>query len=283
MRSAVSATITSGKSDLRPENYRFLQEYIYQESGIRIEAEKQYLLDMRLATLAREHGMNSLNDLCVVLRTAPAERLKRRVVEAMITNETSFFRDSAQCEALQEVVLPALIEARKETRTLRFWSAGTSTGQEAYTLAMILLEMNLGDWNIEILATDFSAQVLDKARSGRYLQIEVNRGLPALLLLKYFRRQGIEWKIKEEIRRMVRFEQFDLRQSMDAMGPFDIVFCRNAMDYFDAPVKTRITEGIHGTLFRGGYLMLGPDENGFEVTKKMVRRTIGAATLYEAT
>ena len=135
---------------------------------------------------------------------------------------------------------------------MSFWSAAASTGQEAYSLAMMLLEMGLGDWKIRIQGTDLSTQMTERASAGRYMQIEVNRGLPVAYLVKYFAKSGLEWQLKDPVRRMVDFSTCDLRQSMPPAGPFDLVFCRNVMIYFDVEAKTKILEEIHGTLFRGG-------------------------------
>jgi chemotaxis protein methyltransferase CheR len=165
---------------------------------------------------------------------------------------------------------------------LWLWSAAASTGQEAYSLAMLLLENGFGDWNIQILGTDFSSQVLERARSGKYHQIEVNRGLPATLLVKHFRRSGVEWQLSEVVRRMVRFETIDLRKSMRPLGPFDLVFCRNVMIYFDAETKKNILNEIHGTLFRGGWLLLGGAESALGVDEKFERQTVGNAIVYVA-
>ena len=184
--------------------------------------------------IVKQLGLDSINDLCALLRAPGRTEISRQVVEAMTTNETYFFREPAHYEAIRTVLLPHLKEERRDTKKLRFWSAAASTGQEAYSLAMLMLEENLADWNIQILGTDFSSQALERARSGKYYQIEVNRGLPAKLLLKYFRRSGVDWQLSDAVRRMARFETIDLRQSMRALGPFDLVFCRNVMIYFDA-------------------------------------------------
>ena len=200
----------------------------------------------------------------------------------MTTNETYFFRDPAHYEAIRTVLLPRLKDDRRDTKKLRFWSAAASTGQEAYSLAMLLLENGLSDWNIQILGTDFSSQVLERARLGKYQQIEVNRGLPAALLVKHFRRSGVDWELSETVRRMARFETIDLRKSMRALGPFDMVFCRNVMIYFDAETKKNILKELHGTLFRGGWLMLGGAETAFGVEEWFERQTVGNAIVYVA-
>lgn len=265
-----------------PENYKYLQEFIYRESGIVLEEEKQYLLDARLLGLARESGVTTLNDLCALLRAAQGPALRQKVVDAMTTNETYFMREPAHYDALRNVILPDLVKLKGGSQRLRFWSAASSTGQEAYSLAMMLLEMGLGNWNIEILGTDLCTQVLERAAKGSYTQLEMNRGLPSPLLLQYFRRAGLNWKIKDEVRRMVRFQPFDLRSSMRSLGPFDAVFCRNVLIYFDLPTKTKIIEEIHGTLFRGGHLFLGSTETSLPVGDQFERKSIADATIYEA-
>jgi chemotaxis protein methyltransferase CheR len=200
----------------------------------------------------------------------------------MTTNETYFFRDPAHYEAIRTIWLPRLKEERRETKTLRFWSAAASTGQEAYSLAMLLLEEGMSDWNIHILGTDYSSQVLERARSGKYQQIEVNRGLPANLLVKHFRRSGVDWQLSEAVRGMVRFESIDLRKSMRALGPFDLVFCRNVLIYFDAQTKKGILQELHGTLFRGGWLLLGGAETALGLEEWFDRQSVGSATVYAA-
>lgn len=259
------------RPSLEPENYRFLQELVYRESGIVLDEDKHYLMEARLGPVAARQRLGSLNDLCAMLRAVGPAGLRQQVVDSMTTNETTFFREAGQYEALRRVVLPKLMELRKDRRRMSFWSAASSSGQEAYSLAMMLKEMKLDDWYIQINATDLSAQMLERARQGRFQQIEVNRGLPVQYLTNYFRREGLDWVLRDEIRSMVRFERFDLRQGMGAMGPFDVVFCRNVLIYFDVETKKRILNEIRNTIFRGGHLLLGGSEttlglhDGFEL------------------
>jgi chemotaxis protein methyltransferase CheR len=267
---------------IHSDNYRFLQEHVYTESGIVLEEDKHYLFENRLTPIVRQLGLGSINDLCALLQATRQEEISRRVVEAMTTNETYFFRDPAQYDAIRTVLLPKLKHERRDTKRMRFWSAAASSGQESYSLAMALLEDGFGDWDIQVLGTDFSSQILERARSGKYQQIEVNRGLPATLLVKYFRRCGVEWQVSEAARRMTRFETIDLRKSMRALGPFDLVFCRNVLIYFDLETKKKILREIHGTLFRGGWLLLGGAETAFGVEEWFDRQTIGNATVYIA-
>lgn len=273
----------SARSTIRPDNYRFLQDYIYRQSGIVLDADKHYLLEARLLPVAKKRQLETVNDLCALLRATPgaADPLRRDVVEAMTTHETLFFRDLPQYEGLRNNVLPELIEQRKLTKRLRFWSAASSSGQEAYSLAMMLLEMGLEGWDIQITGTDLSEQILERARQGRFLQIEVNRGLPVAMLLKHFVRQGLDWQLKDEVRRMVTFRRFDLREDMRTLGPFDVVLCRNVLIYFDQATKKRILEQIRGTLHRGGYLLLGGAETTLSIVDCYQRTQFGPAVFYK--
>ena len=269
-------------AEIHSENYRFLQQHVYSQAGIVLEEDKHYLFESRLTPIVRQLGLGSINDLCALLQATREPDVGRQVVEAMTTNETYFFRDPAHYDAIRSVLLPKLKEDRRDTRKLRFWSAAASTGQEAYSLAMLLIQEGLSDWNIQILGTDFSSQVLERARSGKYHQIEVNRGLPAALLVKHFRRSGVDWLLSETVRRMARFETIDLRKSMRALGPFDLVFCRNVLIYFDSETRKNIMRELHGTLFRGGWLLLGGAETAFGVDEWFERQAVGNAVVYVA-
>ncbi len=278
----------STANGISADDYRYLQEYVYRQSGIVLDQDKHYLMDARLGPVIRKAGFRTVADLCNLLRgvggSAPAgapDIIKREVINAITTNETFFFRELVQYEALRQKVLPGLMEQRKETRKLRFWSAAASTGQEAYSLAMLLLDLGVEAWNVQIAATDLNDAVLEKARQGRYLQIEVNRGLSANHLVRYFNRAGLEWQIKDEVRRLVQFESLDLRQSLRSRGPYDIIFCRNVLIYFDLETKRRILSEMRGALHRGGYLLLGGAETTINVDDQFRRTEVGGATLYQ--
>lgn len=269
--------------EILPDNYRFLQEHVYSQVGIVLENDKHYLFESRLAPIVRQHGLKSINELCALLRGKRDNAIGHQVVEAMTTNETYFFRDPAQYEAIRTVLLPKLLEDRRDSGKLRFWSAAASTGQEAYSLAMMLLsDDRLKDWSIQILGTDFSSKVVERARTGIYQQVEINRGLPAPLLVKHFHRCGLDWQISEPVRRLTRFETIDLRKSMRTLGPFDLVFCRNVMIYFDNETKRNIMKELHGTLFRGGWLLLGGAETAVGLEERFDRKAVGNLTVYVA-
>ena len=272
----------SSIAEIHSDNYRFLQEQVYSQTGIVLDGDKHYLFENRLSPIVRQLGLGSINDLCALLHATRDTQVGRQVVEAMTTNETYFFRDPAHYDAIRTVLLPRLKEERRDTKRLRFWSAAASTGQEAFSLAMVLLENGFSDWNVQILGTDFSSRVLERARSGKYQQIEVNRGLPAPLVVKYFRRFGVDWQLSESVSRMARFETIDLRESMRALGPFDLVFCRNVMIYFDTETKKKILKELHGTLFRGGWLLLGSAETAIGLEESFERQTMGNAIVYVA-
>lgn len=273
---------TSSIAPILAENYRFLQQHVYSHAGIVLEEDKHYLFESRLSPIVRKLGLASINDLCALIRTSRATDVSLQVVEAMTTNETYFFRDPAHYDAIRTVLLPRLKQDRMDTKKLRFWSAAASTGQEAYSLAMALIDGGLSDWNIQILGTDFSSRVLEQARQGKYHQIEVNRGLPTPMLVRHFSRAGLDWQLNENVRRMAHFEQIDLRKSLRAMGPFDLVFCRNVLIYFDVDTKKKILKEIHGTLFRNGWLMLGGAETVFGIEDWFERQVIGSATVHVA-
>jgi chemotaxis protein methyltransferase CheR len=264
------------------KNYRFLQKHVYSQAGIVLEDDKPSLVESRLMPIVRRLGLGSLDDLCSLLVATPRAALSRQVVEAMTTNETYFFRYPIHYEAIRTVLLPRLKQDRRDVKRLRFWSAAASTGQEAYSLAMLLLEDGLSDWDIQILGTDFSSDVLERARSASYKQIEVSRGLPAALLVKYFRRSGLDWQLSEPVRQMTRFETIDLRRRMHTLGLFDLVFCSNVLIYFDAATRNKVLKEIHGTLFRGGWLLLGATETALDIENRFDRQTICGAPVYVA-
>jgi chemotaxis protein methyltransferase CheR len=268
--------------DILPENYRVLQESVYSHVGIVLDDNKQYLLEGRLTPLIMQLGLRSINELCGLLQRADSAEIGHMVAEAMTTNETYFFREPIHFDAIRTVLLPRLRVERRDSRRLRFWSAASSSGQEAYSLAMLMLEDGFRDWNVHVLGTDFCSKVVARANAGLYQQLEVNRGLPATLLVKYFQRCGLSWQIRDAVRAMARFETIDLRNSMRTLGPFDLVLCRNVMIYFDTATKRKIMMQIHNTMFRGGWLLLGSAETTIDLDGLFERRSLGGTTVYVA-
>ena len=267
---------------IRPDNYRFLQQHVYLRSGIVLDQDKQYLFECRLAPIVNRLGLPSIDQLCDVLRVGDREDVGRQVVDAMTTNETYFFRDPAQYNVIRDRLAEQLRCGFAEGTRARFWSAAASTGQEAYSLAMLLMERGFGRNDVEIIGTDLSTSVLQRARTSRYQQIEVNRGLPASLLVKYFSRVGVEWELKDCVRNLVSFLEFDLRTSADSLGVFNLVFCRNVLIYFDTATRRQILENIRSTLRTGGWLLIGGAETFPGVETWFERKVIDGAVVYVA-
>jgi chemotaxis protein methyltransferase CheR len=250
-----------------PQDYDFLRKLLKERSGLDLSADKQYLVESRLIPLARRAGVPGIAELVQKMK-AGAETLISEVVEAMTTNETFFFRDKIPFDHLREAVLPALLKARANRRSLRIWSAACSTGQEPYSIAMCLKEkaQELTGWRIEIVATDLSQEVLEKAKSGIYSQFEVQRGLPVQLLVKYFTQIGEHWQISSEIRSMVQHRQLNLLQDFSHLGKFDVIFCRNVLIYFDQDTKAGIFARLARALEPDGMVLLGAAETVVGIT-----------------
>lgn len=247
---------------LSPSDCDFIRTLVRRRSGIVLEREKVYLVETRLAALARREGLASLENLLAKLHTPSANDLYDKVVEAMTTNETCFFRDKRPFEALRQVVIPELRKQRAAQRRLFIWCGAASSGQEPYSASMVLQEYfpDLADWNVRILATDLSLDMLERARRGVYSQFEVNRGVPANLLGKYFEKQGLEWRLKEAVRRPVEFRKVNLIEPWPPIAPPDIILMRNVLIYFDVEMKKSILSRIRRLLQPDGYLFLGGAE-----------------------
>ena len=265
---------------LSDENYKYLQQEIYRQSGIVLDEDKHYLIESRLMPLARNAKLANLDELCARLRSKRWPELSQEVMEALTTNETLFFRDMAPFEALRMRVLPELMGQRPPTQTLRIWSAAASSGQEAYSVAMLVHEMKLESRPVDILGTDISENILERARQAKYVQFEVNRGLPAIYLVKYFERVGLDWRLKDGIRKMVTFRRFDLRQPVTPLGRFDIILCRNVLIYFDVETKVNILNQLWTALQPGGFLLLGGAETVLSVQDRFERIAVGTTAVY---
>lgn len=239
-------------------------------SGIIITPDKAYLLDNRLQPVARKWGHPSVEPLFQALLSRPEDRLIKDVVDAMTTNESLFFRDMKPFDQMRDVLLPDLMAARASTKRIRIWSAACSSGQEPYSIAMLLKELGpkVAGWTFEIVATDLSAEIVAKAKAGLYSQFEVQRGLPITHLVKYFTQEGDRWRIADEIRNMVKFREFNLMEHPRSLGKFDVVFCRNVLIYFDPPTKASVLSNIADQLESDGALYLGGAETVLGVTDR---------------
>jgi chemotaxis protein methyltransferase CheR len=245
-----------------PLDYDYLRRCLKERSGLVLSADKQYLVESRLLPVARKAGLTGLGDLVRALRHGHDDALMTAVIEAMMTNESFFFRDKVPFELFRATIMPALIAARRATRSIRIWCAAASTGQEPYSLAMCLkaMEHELAGWRIDILATDLSSEVLEKARQGIYSQFEVQRGLPIQLLIKHFAQIGELWQIAPELRAMVKYRQFNLLSDFTQLGLFDVIFCRNVLIYFDQQTKIDVLNRMARAMSSDGYLALGAAE-----------------------
>ncbi len=248
-------------------DFSFLADFLRAEAGLSLTQDKTYLVENRLATLARGHGLAGLGEVVARLRENPASALAYDVVFAMTASETSFFRDVALFETLDQMVLPAIMARRIDRRVLRIWSAACATGQEPYSLAMLLKErFPIDGWSVVIVATDVSPAALDRAARGCYSTFEVQRGLSDDFLLKYFEPEDDRWRIKEAVREMIEFRRVDPFGDFSGLGIFDIILCRNALLYFDRPSRAAILDVASRNLAADGVLMPGGEEPAAELS-----------------
>jgi chemotaxis protein methyltransferase CheR len=258
---------------ISPVDFDYLRKLMREQTAIVLDAGKEYIAESRLAYLVSEEGFTSLTDLVRQLRVNSFNGLHRKVVNAMTNNETWFFRDVLPFQALKAKILPELIAARSAEKTLRIWSAASSAGQEAYSIAMSLQENfpELRPWRIQILGTDISSSILQKAERGRYSQLEINRGLPASLLSRYFTRQGIEWEIAKEIRDRVEFRVVNLSEPWPILPAMDIIFLRNVLIYFDVEMKKNILAKARKQLRPDGFMLMGGAETTLNLDDRFER------------
>jgi chemotaxis protein methyltransferase CheR len=247
---------------MKPDDYEFISTFLQRVSGLSLGSGKEYLVKSRLVPLAVTMGFDDFNHLLVELRRGRDCRLSTAVTEAMTTNETSFFRDKTPFEDLKNTLIPALVTARSSVKKLRVWCAAAATGQEPYSLLMMLNESfpELKQWTVEIVATDIAQTMIDRSREGIYSQFEVQRGLPIQYLVKYFSQVPQGWQIKEALRQRIVWQKLNLLDRIDSLGPFDLVLCRNVLIYFEVPMKRDILDRVAKLLRPDGYLLLGAAE-----------------------
>jgi chemotaxis protein methyltransferase CheR len=244
-------------------DFEFYRKLLLEKSGLSLTPDKTYLLNARLELLVRAQGLSSLNELTAGLRVKPDPRTVALVAEAMATKETSFFRDIKPFSSLKETLFPALVKKNAAKKTIRIWSAACATGQEPYSIAMTVREFFQAHpgWQVQILATDFSAECLERAKSGLYSQFEIQRGLTVRQMLENFTQEGTDWRVRDPVKRMVSFSAFNLLEPMAGLGSFDVIFCRNVLIYFDAATRKLVLNRLAERLNPGGYLLLGACES----------------------
>ncbi|MFO1110533.1 MAG: protein-glutamate O-methyltransferase CheR [Bradyrhizobium sp.] len=246
---------------MTPPDYEYLRKLLKDQSGLDLSADKQYLIESRLAPLARKAGLPGIPELVQKMKGGSSS-LVAQVVEAMTTNETFFFRDKVPFDHFRQTIMPEILKARAARKSIRIWCAAGSTGQEPYSLAMCVKEMEsqLAGWRVEIIATDLSQEVLEKSKAGLYSQFEVQRGLPIQMLVKYFKQTGEFWQINPDIRAMVQHRPLNLLHDFSQLGTFDVIFCRNVLIYFDQDTKINIFNRLCKAMEADGFLVLGAAE-----------------------
>lgn len=269
---------------LRRIDFEFVRALVRRRSAIVLDDSKAYLVASRLLPLAREKGFSSVNDLITSLQSSPEGGLHTAVVEAIATTETSFFRDLHPFTALRDEVLPELIARRRHTsRTLGIWSAACSSGQEPHSIAMVLRDRFplLASWDLQLLASDLSSSMIERARQGSYTQLEVNRGLPARYLVRFFDQREDRWQLRGEVRDMFRFFQLNLAREWDSIPPLDLVLLRNVLIYFDVGERQAVLRRVRRVLRTDGYLLLGSAETALTLDDSFNRVRVGSAVFYQ--
>ena len=266
---------------MKDEDFGVLAKLVRDGSGLALNRDKDYLLETRLLPVARKHNLASVVDLTRVLRERGRAEIERDVIEAMTTNESFFFRDAGAFKYFRETVLPPLVASRSQTKKLRIWCAACSSGQEPYSLAIIMAEEKLRaqGWQIDIVCTDIAKSMIDRSRAGTYSHYEVQRGLPIIYLAKYFDKQGTDWTVKADVRQGISFQLLNLLQPFSSLGTFDVIFCRNVLIYFDAPTKSLVLDRMHRQLTPDGTLYLGGAETVLGISDKFAPK-LGAAGVF---
>ncbi len=255
---------------MRDADFEIFRDYMKKSSGLVLTPDKVYLLESRLLPVAKENGFSDLADLAVIIKQGTDAKIMKQVTEAMATHESSFMRDGKPYERFEKIILPQIMENNAASKKIRIWSAACSSGQEPYSLAMLMKEIGakLDGWRIDIFATDISDHILDKARDGTFTQFEIQRGLPIQYLVKYFEQNGEQWRIKQDVKSMVRFQNLNLLSNIAHIGEFDVVFLRNVLIYFDVPTKAEVLQKVRDVTDDKGFLVLGGAETVMGISEK---------------
>jgi chemotaxis protein methyltransferase CheR len=280
----MTALATTAAPELERQDFEYLRTFLLERSAMVLGEDKRYLVASRLGPVARRYGMESIAEMVHLIRQAQDSDVATSVMEALTINETLWFRDLKPFSALREDLIPEVIRRNQATRRLSVWSAAASTGQEIYSVAMLLRQdfPELDGWNCSLVGTDLSATVLEKARSGRFSTLEINRGLPVQMLTRFFTRDGAHYVIDESIRRMVSFSQLNLAGQWPVLLPkFDIIFLRNVLIYFDNNTKERIIALISKQLAPHGYLILGTAETVFSMSTGLIGHTVAGTKVWQ--
>lgn len=268
---------------LKKPDFDFIRDMVKKKSAIIIEENKAYLVEAKLSLLIKQLKLNTFTDLINQVRLEPAGACAQAIISAMTINETSFFRDIHPFEAMRKEIIPDLIKKREKEKCINIWCGASSTGQEPYTLAIMLHEYFpdiVKNWKVSIIATDIADDILKRARTGIYSQLEVNRGLPVTMLVKYFQKTGVEWQVKDDVKKIVDFRLMNLFDNWQMLPKMDVIFIRNVLIYFEVDVKKQILEKAHRILQPDGYLFLGATETTFNITNYFERIEIAGSFCY---
>jgi chemotaxis protein methyltransferase CheR len=265
---------------LSAQEFAYVSDLVRRSSAIVLETGKEYLVEARLLPLARQAGVGTVSEYVTRAQHRPEPDTHEKIVDALTTNETSWFRDSEPFQALTANVLPDLMPTRSANRTLRVWSAACSSGQEPYSLAMVLQENLPAGWTYDITATDISQEMLARAEAGRFTQLEMNRGLPAHMLVRYFERDGTHWRVSANLRNNITFRRLNLATALPPMPQFDLVFLRNVLIYFDVETKRQVLSRISATMRPDGWLFLGSAETTIGIDDRFERVAAGRSSAY---
>jgi chemotaxis protein methyltransferase CheR len=265
---------------LTAQEFAFISGLVRRDAAIVLDAGKEYLVEARLLPLARQSGLPTVSEYVNRAQHRPDPDVHQKIVDALTTNETSWFRDSEPFTALTNTVLPALVASRGSARTLRIWSAACSSGQEPYSLAMVLQDALPPGWTYEIVATDISTEMLRRAETGQFTQLEVNRGLPATRLVKHFERVGTNWQVSSALRRGISFRRLNLAAPLPAMPQFDLIFLRNVLIYFDVETKRSVLQRVSSLLRPDSWLFLGSAETTIGIDDRFERIPAGRTSAY---
>lgn len=265
------------------DTFNFVRQLVLRESAIQLEPGKEYLVESRLMPLARQAGDADVNAYVRRLKQAPRQDLSKQIVEALTTNETSFFRDNEPFVALRKTILPEIAAKRSALKRIKLWSAACSSGQEVYSMAITVKDSpDMRGWNADFFATDLSSEMVERTRAGRFNQLEMNRGMPAPALVKCFVRDGVDWVANQELRSLVRVQEMNLNKPFPAIGNFDVIFLRNVLIYFDVPTKRAVLQRIRGCLAPDGFLVLGTAESAQGIDDTWERVPVGRTAVYRA-
>jgi chemotaxis protein methyltransferase CheR len=265
---------------LSAQEFAYVSDLVRRNSAIVLESGKEYLVEARLLPLARQAGVPTVSEYVSRAQHRPEPDTHAKIVDALTTNETSWFRDGEPFQALTNTVLPDLMPTRSANRSLRVWSAACSSGQEPYTLAMVMQDFLPAGWAYEIMATDISQEMLTRAEAGRFSQLEINRGLPAPMLVRHFERDGANWRVTAGLRRTITFKRLNLAASLPPLPQFDVVFLRNVLIYFDVETKRQVLQRVSSLMRPDGWLFLGAAETTIGIDDRFERVVAGRSSAY---